>query len=378
MLKDHERHLQRLAEVADRSVRTVSRREFLGGLLTTIALLGGADKIFGGMRAAAKQSSPVVPRDPVCSVALNPDLYRATIDAVELLGGMDKIVKPDDSVFIKPNYVWSGYDGDPLVTGENTHPEVVLAVTEMCLIAGASQVVIGETSCHRPMVFERFSKEYHWLGLGVAEGVEKLNAKYGKRVRLVDLKAEAPYYVFIPSKTNLRYLAIPYVMMASDRIISVPVMKTHNNCGTSLSMKNFVGAMPVSLYGDPRFVLHECDLEIEQCFLDVCLALQPDLAVVDGSIGMEGEGPHPSTGGTGVDVRERSRTGKYMVFAGTNLPAVDATVSRVMGHDPWKLRYLRLAFEQGYGEIQQNKIEVVGAKIDDIKMPWKPSISYPQ
>jgi uncharacterized protein (DUF362 family) len=79
------------------------------------------------------------------------NLYAITRDAIDAVGGMNTIVNKGDTVFIKPNFVtipWAD-SNNCFHTGECTKPEIILAVAEECLKAGAGEVIIGEGS-HLP------------------------------------------------------------------------------------------------------------------------------------------------------------------------------------------------------------------------------------
>ena len=124
------------------------------------------------------------------------------------------------------------------------------------------------------------------------------------------------------------------------------MMKSHHWAGVTLSMKNLFGVMPGIYYGWPKNVLHHAG--IMESILDITATLRPQFAIVDGIIGMEGDGPimgspHPA----GV------------LVVGRNLTAVDATCSRIMGIDPHEVSYLASA-EDWLGPIAESRIRQVG------------------
>ncbi len=104
-------------------------------------------------------------------------------------------------------------------------------------------------------------------------------------------------------------------------------MKTHHWVGVTLSLKNLFGVMPGIVYGWPKNVLHFAG--IGPSILDIAAEVRPHLAIVDGIIGMEGDGPIMGT----------AKPAGVLVM-GTNLPAVDATCVRLMGLNPWRVGYL--------------------------------------
>jgi len=104
-------------------------------------------------------------------------------------------------------------------------------------------------------------------------------------------------------------------------IVSVAKMKTHHIAGATLSMKNLFGVMPGIYYGWPKNVLHHAG--IENSILDINATLKPHFAIVDGIVGMQGDGPimgDPKQAG--------------VLVMGRNLAAVDATCCRIMGIVP--------------------------------------------
>jgi len=76
------------------------------------------------------------------------DLYGMTREALQDIGGIGQVVHPGETVFIKPNMVtlpWA-QSSNPFRIGECTKPEIIIAIAEECLRAGASEVVVGDGS----------------------------------------------------------------------------------------------------------------------------------------------------------------------------------------------------------------------------------------
>ena len=53
--------------------------------------------------------------------------------------------------------------------------------------------------------------------------------------------------------------------------------------------------------------------------------------------------------------------------------AADATAARIMSHDTKKVKQLTMGFEMGLGEIREQAIEVLGEKLDNLRVDWKPA-----
>ncbi len=157
------------------------------------------------------------------------------------------------------------------------------------------------------------------------------------------------------------------------------MLKTHHSCAVTIAMKNFVGVTPTSLYGSWRYRLHLCDKGMDQIIVDINKGIGPDLAVVDASIGAEGNAPSVAPG-EGISVDMRDRIGSWAVLAGTDVLAVDCTATRMIGHEPLWVHHLRMGYQQGLGELREEEIDLVGALMDEIRMDWLPSSDsrYPQ
>jgi uncharacterized protein (DUF362 family) len=123
----------------------------------------------------------------------------------------------------------------------------------------------------------------------------------------------------------------------------MPKLKTHHFAGMTGSMKNLFGTMPGAVYGWPKNFLHFHG--IEQSIIDLTATIAPQLAIMDGVVGMEGDGP--------IMGRPRS-----MGFIGmsTDLVALDATCARVIGLAPEKMPYLAVAGEF-LGNVEPARIE---------------------
>jgi hypothetical protein len=186
----------------------------------------------------------------------------------------------------------------------------------------------------------------------------------------------------VPSRTKLNFLAIPDIVANSDVIISIPSLKTHHKPSpVSLGLKNFMGIMPSFMYGEPRYKLHEAG--VHQVIVDINKAIRPDLVVIDASFGMESRGASLYLGGKPVDVSKRA--GGFLVIAGTDPVATDATAVRLITKDwlprpkdddlgvPWYIHHLRMAHEQGLGTLDASKINIAGVNIEDVRMNWEKS-----
>jgi uncharacterized protein (DUF362 family) len=115
--------------------------------------------------------------------------------------------------------------------------------------------------------------------------------------------------------------------------------------------------MPGIYYGWPKYVLHHAG--IPESILDINATVRPHLAIVDGIIGMEGDGPIMGT----------PKNAGVLVM-GTNLPAVDATAARLMGINPWRVSYLSAASGR-LGAIAEGHITQRGETVKSLTQPFQ-------
>jgi uncharacterized protein (DUF362 family) len=244
----------------------------------------------------------------------------------------------DKVVLLKPNLVGL----DPLGI-MNTHPAVIAATRESFLRLGASQVLIGDGPA-----MDRDTE-------AILESV-RLREFVGPLARIfVDLNIDEIERVPLATKASrLKELYMPKTILGADLVVSMPKLKTHHWAGVTLSLKNMFGVVPGSCYGWPKNVLHWAG--IDNAILDINAAVRPDFAIVDGIIGMEGNGPIQGT----------PRASGVLVL-GDDPVAVDATSCRVMGLIPERVKYLAYAGTM-LGHVKSDKIQQVGETVPAVRL----------
>jgi uncharacterized protein (DUF362 family) len=239
-------------------------------------------------------------------------------------------------VVLKPNLV--EYHRDKVI---NTNPAVVAAAIELCRTEGAAEVIVAEGPGHWRNV------EY----LVAASGLGDVLRHY--KVPFVDLNHDEP--VKRPNLgrlTGLKHLYLSRTIDSADVVISLPKLKTHHWAVATLSLKNLFGTLPGICYGWPKNELHWRG--IDNSIVDIALTRTPELAIVDGIVGMEGDGPLNGTPkATGV------------LVMGCDLVAVDATCCRLMRLDPEKVGYLVMGARKKLGVVAAAQILQAGEKIED-------------
>lgn len=357
----------------------LTRREFLKvgaglavGLGSELLLPGCGPDL--GIRLPLPLGSPSTSRSSVAAI-LGGDLYAMTREALDAVGGAGAVVKQGETVFIKPNLVTAGAaDHNPFTTGECTKPEIVITVAEECLKAGAAEVIIGDAAQVARFDWQQVTTLDGSTNMAAA--AEQLNSRYAGTVTLACLNADSPEWDQLPCPgTSLETIYVSSLVARADRVISIPVLKTHRTTKLTLSLKNLLGVTPLERYDvgvGYRVGLHLATGGVEQCLLNIVRGLQPDLAIIDGSIGCEGFGPFVGEGqGRTVDMRDR--LGQWLLLASTDLVAADATAAQIISHDPGDVPHLRMAYEQGLGQVRKDMIDLVGARLDGLYVDWDPA-----
>lgn len=352
----------------------IRRRDVLKAGIGTAAMLGSPCVKLKG--SAHQHSQEINVRVAAISGS---NLDAMTRDAIDALGGMHTIIQKGETVFIKPNFVtfpWANLNRC-FHAGECTKPEIIIAAAEECLKAGASEVTIGEGS-HLP--------EFSWEHAVTLDGktnlvkeAKRLSSQYDGNVTLACLETDSPSWVEVPSRTSLNSIAISGLVAHADRVISIPVAKTHSWAQLTLATKNFIGITPLSRYAqlidntwwNRGTFDHSSPESIAQVYLDIVRSIKPDLSIIDFSIGLEGDGPSRNWGGTTLNMKER--LGSWAIVASKDIMAADATAARIMNHDVNEVKQLEMGFDMGLGEIREHSIEVLGEKLDNLRVEWKPA-----
>jgi uncharacterized protein (DUF362 family) len=267
--------------------------------------------------------------------------YQADLSSVlfETLREFDLPVR-GKTVLLKPNLVGL----DPLGM-MNTHPAVIAAARESFLRLGAAEVMVGDGPA-----MDRDTQ-------AVLESI-RLREFAGPLSRFfVDLNVDDVERVLLKTRASrLRELYFPKTVRGVDFLVSLPKLKTHHWAGVTLSLKNMFGVVPGSCYGWPKNILHWAG--IDRAILDINAAVRPDFAIVDGIIGMEGNGP----------IQGVSKTAGVLI-AGDDPVAVDSTSARIMGLAPEKIDHIAQAATL-LGHIEAQKIRQLGESIASTRTPF--------
>ena len=241
-------------------------------------------------------------------------------------------------VLLKPNLV----EFDPN-TCINTNVAVIAAAYEAFQSLGAANVFIGEGPGHRRDTYALAEMAQY---RGDLENFDSL---------FVDLNRDDVSAV--KGFADRERIYLPNSALRADLIVSLAKMKTHHWAGATLSMKNFFGLVPGAVYGWPKNELHQ--VGIPQSIVELNRIFHKSFAIVDGIVGMEGNGPIQGT----------PKPAGVLVM-GSDLPAVDATCCRIMGIDPAKIEYLQMASDK-LGVTEEARIAQRGEPIASVRTDFQ-------
>jgi uncharacterized protein (DUF362 family) len=239
-------------------------------------------------------------------------------------------------VLLKPNLV--EFDSS---TAINTNVAVIAAALELFRELGAAEVRIGEGPGHRRDTLHLASEA------GYRQGIAQFDSLFTDLNR-DDVSA-------VPNFADLPQVYLPNAARGADVIVSLAKMKTHHWATATLSMKNYFGLVPGSVYGWPKNQLHQ--IGIHRAIAELHRVFPNSFAIVDGITGMEGNGP----------IQGKPKQAGVLVM-GSDLVAVDATCCRIMGIEPLKMEYIRLAAERGHALA--TRIEQRGETIEAVRTPF--------
>jgi len=270
----------------------------------------------------------------VSKVKASFDLKESVKKSVDLIGSLEKVVSSGDKVIVKPNF----NSDDPFPASSD--PEFVKAAVSLLYEAGASQVIIIESSGIR------------WLptrNVLDRTGMLKAAEKCGAEVRILDDRAWID--TEIQGKRWKNVLIAKDALEENARFVWLPCMKTHRYARFSLSLKLAVGLLSFRQRGD----LHSAYLE--EKIAELNLAVRPDLIIMDGRKCF-------TTGGPDVGhVEEPS-----VILASGDRVAIDVEALKILKSykadnrldmNTWEFPQIKRAVELGLGVKSEDEILVI-------------------
>jgi uncharacterized protein (DUF362 family) len=235
------------------------------------------------------------------------------------LGGMEQFVKKNEKVLLKANLL-SAKDPQKAVT---THPEFVRGVANAVKAAGGVPY-IGD-SPGGPFSKRHLKKVYRRSGLEHMAKEEQIPLNFTTGARVLD----------IPQGERLQRSPIGDYVLSADKIIALPKLKTHSFQYLTLACKIMYGAVP-GLTKAKYHAQFPRRASFADMMLDILTIVKPQLCIMDGIVGMQGQGP-----GSGDPVK------MGLVLASTDCVAMDISVCKILGIEPVGIPALKRAKVRG-------------------------------
>ncbi|MEI6214202.1 MAG: DUF362 domain-containing protein [Desulfuromonadales bacterium] len=262
---------------------------------------------------------------PLVAVAEGNDYPAITRKAIAAVGGMKRFVKAGDVVVVKPNMGWDR----STELAANTHPQVVRAVVEECLAAGAKKVKVFDYTCND-------ARRCY-----VSSGIE--NALKGiKNVECKHIEAERFKMVALGGQF-LKEWELYDEALSANVYINVPVAKHHELSKLTLGLKNIMGIM-----GGKRGYMHR---NLDTALADANAYFKSHLTIIDATRILTAHGPQ---GGNIADVKVLNK-----VIASTDVVAADAYATTLFGMKPESIPVTVAAYKRGLGEMNLDRVNVV-------------------
>ena len=254
--------------------------------------------------------------------------------AIDLIGGIQTFVKKDSRVLIKPNLLF-GKSPEEAVT---THPSIVRGMIQIVREAGGVPS-IGDSPSVGSLTWTADKAGIK----AVADEMKCPLVEFDKPVLL----SKGTGRIF-------KQLEVEQAVLEADVIINLPKWKTHAQMLLTLGVKNLFGCIP-----GPRKPLWHLkagdDRKIfAQILFDIYQVIQPSLTILDGIVGMEGNGPNS---GRPIPIG--------LILASGDSLSLDQIVCDLLGISRESLLTNRVAIEQGMGK---EAIEVLGERVEDVRI----------
>jgi uncharacterized protein (DUF362 family) len=283
----------------------------------------------------------------IVSIVRADDVPSAVEKVVGLAGGLG--IEKGDVVVIKPN----AKNQSPPGYGIVTDPRVVEALVDLSFCEGAKKVKIAEGAAYP-------TGSYDTIAAFEAIGMTKIAKKWD--VELVDLNSYDSVDVDVKNGLVLDWVRVGRTAVEANVLINVPVLKTHRMTLMSACLKN-VGVGCATREEKKR--LHR--LGIDEALVDVYSVVRPEFNLVDGIVGLEGDGPNLPPG--------KSKP-LGLLIAGQDGLAVDIVCAKIMGFDPANVKHLRLARQKGLGAGSLEEIEIKGESLNNAITEFEPPSTF--
>jgi len=284
--------------------------------------------------------------EPIVAIVKSKGYFEGTRKALKLVEDqIAESIKGKTKVLIKPNFVSTS------VQLAATHADSVKAVLDMLSEHYESEVTLGEGPSLGS--FDDAITNFGYDALIDEYNMKTVDLNRDKYVELEGVDSNLKPIKFHVSKT----------LLESDYLISVAKPKTHDCVIATLSIKNVVVGSLVS--NREKEKIHQGTKAININVAMLGQRCMPHLAVIDGFVGMEGDGP---VGGDPVALGVSSASACPV--------SLDAVMAKIMGFEPLDIGYLHYLNEWGAGVADLESVMVVGKPIVEVSRNFRPHSTY--
>jgi len=270
----------------------------------------------------------------------------ALAGALDLIGGLESVIQPGDNVLLKPNILAAS----PPENAVTTHPAVVTAMCKFVLEAGGKPAVGDGAGISRPGTTAQALK---------ISGIQEAARKAGANI--INFETAGFTLVDVPDPLQFKKLYISNPVLEADVVISLPKLKTHELTYYTGAVKNFFGAIPLKCRKKAH-LLGKREL-FGEAVADIYSVIKPQFAVMDGVIGMEGNGPsHGKPVNSGV------------ILASQDCISLDIVAAELIGFNPFIIPTTAGVLKKEFQQGNQNQTpSIVGTSIEEVRMKFKRS-----
>lgn len=253
---------------------------------------------------------------PQMAIARGSQREKTVRAAFAALGGIERFIRPGDRVLLKVNAAFAS----PPALNATSHPDLVKAVGEMCLKAGAARVIVTDNPINDPQsCFE-------------LTGIARAARQSGAEVVLPAARYFRP--VTVPGAILLdRWPVLFEPFKEINKVIGLAPVKDHHRSGASMTLKNWYG-----LLGGRRNIFHQ---DVHTIIKELGMMVSPTLVILDGTQTMMRNGP---TGGSLSDLKDTDT-----MIVSTDAVAADAFGASLLERRLSDLPHIRAAAEAGAG-----------------------------
>jgi len=280
---------------------------------------------------------------------------------LNLLGGINRFVKVGQRVCLKANLLLPARPEQAVTT----HPTVIEAMANLVRAAGGKPFIADSPGGGVPYNEEGLRRVYQKTGLLNLEDRTGVELNWDTTITKVSL----------PEGKIIKQLDIIKPVLDADVIIGIPKLKSHMFTTFTGATKILFGVVPGLTKSDYHAKLPDIE-RFAEMLLDIIVFVKPALFVMDGVLGIEGDGP--SLHGTPRQIG--------LLLASSDAVALDVVASQVIGIEPERIPMLKMARERSWWNGSLQSIEIVGCPIEEIviqdfKLPqgslWVYNLSNP-